>query len=99
MPDQPLEKRVRVSAAREPARRRAVQPGRLQYVELCCRTNHSFLEGASHPDELVLRAFELGQQALAITDVNSLGGIARAHVAAGEVGHNVGPCLPRPEPP
>ncbi|MBQ16499.1 MAG: error-prone DNA polymerase [Planctomycetaceae bacterium] len=86
MPDQPLEKRVRVSAAREPARRRAVQPGRLQYVELCCRTNHSFLEGASHPDELVLRAFELGQQALAITDVNSLGGIARAHVAAGEVG-------------
>ena len=32
--------------------------GRIQegYAELCCRTNYSFLEGASHPDELVRRA-------------------------------------------
>ena len=32
---------------------------RLSYAELHCRTNFSFLEGASHADELVNRAIEL----------------------------------------
>ena len=32
----------------------------LPYAELHCKTNFSFLEGASHPDELVARAAELG---------------------------------------
>src|SRR6266849_2037824 len=52
-----------------------------RYAELHCRTNFSFLEGASHPDELVARAAELGYAALAITDHNSLAGVVRAHVA------------------
>ena len=56
------------------------------YAELHCRTNFSFLEGASHPDELVQRAAELGYRALAITDRNSLAGVVRAHVAAKEIG-------------
>ena len=54
----------------------------MAYAELHCKTNFSFLEGASHPDELVVRAAELGYHALAITDRNSLAGVVRAHVAA-----------------
>ncbi len=53
-----------------------------RYAELHCKTNFSFLEGASHASELVDRAVELGYQALAITDRNSLAGMVRAHVAA-----------------
>lgn len=52
------------------------------YAELHCKTNFSFLEGASHPDELVARAIELGYSALAITDRNSLAGVVRAYAAA-----------------
>src|SRR6478752_6039642 len=56
------------------------------YAELHCRTNYSFLEGASHPHELVERATELGYSALAITDRESVAGVVRAHVAAKETG-------------
>jgi len=56
------------------------------YAELRCKTNFSFLEGASHPDELATRAAELGYAALAITDRNSLAGVVRAHVAAKPLG-------------
>ena len=56
------------------------------YAELHCKTNFSFLEGASHADELVGRAAELGYRVLAITDRNSLSGMVRAHVAAKEHG-------------
>jgi error-prone DNA polymerase len=52
------------------------------YAELHAKTNFSFLEGASHPDELVVQAATLGYQALAITDRHSLAGVVRAHVAA-----------------
>src|SRR5262245_61119306 len=52
------------------------------YAELHCKTNFTFLCGASHSEELVARAAELGQRALAITDVNSLAGVVRAHAAA-----------------
>jgi len=58
----------------------------MRYAELHCRTNFSFLEGASHPAELVQRAAELGYQALAITDSNSLAGVVRAHGAAKDLG-------------
>ena len=71
-------------------RRLADPPVRIRprgcYAELHCRTNFSFLEGASHPDELVNRAAELGLAALAITDRNSVAGMVRAHVAAKEAG-------------
>lgn len=53
-----------------------------QYSELHCKTNYSFLTGASHADELVTRAVELGYSALAVTDENTLAGVVRAHTAA-----------------
>src|SRR4051812_12726941 len=56
------------------------------YAELNCLTNYSFLQAASHPDELVARAAELRYDALAITDRNSLAGVVRAHEAAKQVG-------------
>src|SRR5687768_7868846 len=59
---------------------------KVRYAELHCKTNFSFLEGASHPDELVRRARELEYRALAVTDRNSLAGVVRAHIAAKEVG-------------
>jgi error-prone DNA polymerase len=52
------------------------------YAELCCRTNFSFLDGASHAEELVARAAQLGYAALAITDECSLAGVVRAHEEA-----------------
>jgi hypothetical protein len=56
------------------------------YAELDVTTNFSFLRGASHPDELVYRAAELGYRALAVTDVNSVAGVVRAHQAAKDCG-------------
>ena len=52
------------------------------YAELHCISNFTFLRGASHPEELVARAKELGYAALAITDECSLAGVVRAHVEA-----------------
>src|SRR5580698_1088516 len=54
------------------------------YAELDVTTNFSFLRGASHPDELVYRAAELGYTAIAVTDINSIAGVVRAHQAAKE---------------
>src|SRR5262245_45341726 len=58
----------------------------MRYAELHCKTNFSFLEGASHADELVVRAKELDYAALAVTDRESLAGVVRAHIAAKETG-------------
>ncbi|MGH8778184.1 error-prone DNA polymerase [Paraburkholderia sp.] len=52
------------------------------YAELFCLSNFSFLHGASHAEELVERAVQLGYAGLAITDECSLAGAVRAHVAA-----------------
>ena len=52
------------------------------YAELHCLSNFTFLRGASHPEELVVRAVELGYSALAITDECSFAGVVRAHAAA-----------------
>ena len=57
-----------------------------RYAELHCKTNFSFLEGASHAKELATRAAELGYDALAITDCNSLAGMVRAHAATKAAG-------------
>lgn len=46
----------------------------MPYVELHCHSGFSFLDGASHPEELVLRAKELGYPALALTDHDGLYG-------------------------
>ena len=58
----------------------------MQYAELHCVSNFTFLRGASHPQELIHTASTLGYQALAITDECSLAGVVKAHVAARECG-------------
>jgi error-prone DNA polymerase len=52
------------------------------YAELDARTNFSFLEGASHPGELVFQAKALGLAAIGVADRNSLAGVVRAHIEA-----------------
>jgi error-prone DNA polymerase len=56
------------------------------YVPLCCKSNFSFLEGASHPEELVEEAQRLGLASVALTDRDGVYGIVRAHVKAQELG-------------
>ncbi len=56
------------------------------YAELQVTSNFSFLRGASHPEEMVERASELGYRALALTDRNTLAGVVRAHEAARRTG-------------
>ena len=58
----------------------------LPYAELHCRSNFSFLTGASHPEELVQRAHALGYAALALTDECSFSGVVRAHAQAKRCG-------------
>ena len=56
------------------------------YVPLWVKSNHSFLEGASFPEELVERAHALGLPAVAITDRDGVYGLVRAHMRAKELG-------------
>ena len=58
----------------------------MSYVPLRCKSNFSFLDGASHPDELVEQAHALGIEALALTDRDGVHGMVRAHVKAKELG-------------
>ncbi|HMO07200.1 MAG TPA: error-prone DNA polymerase [Paracoccaceae bacterium] len=62
----------------------------MRFVELSALSNFTFLTGASHPEEMMRRAAELGLTALAIADVNSVAGIVRAHAAAREVAREGG---------
>lgn len=61
----------------------------MQYTELQITSNFSFLRGASHPDEFVHHALDLGYTEIAITDRNSLAGIVRAHAAAKQRGSRI----------
>lgn len=56
------------------------------YVPLWVKSNHSFLEGASFPEELVEHAHALGLPAIAITDRDGVYGLVRAHMRAKELG-------------
>ena len=56
------------------------------YAELHCHTNFSFLDGASHPEDLVERAIELGYDALAVTDHNGFYGTSRLWQSAKQTG-------------
>ena len=58
----------------------------MSYAELHCISNFTFLRGASHPAELVLRAKAAGYTALALTDECSLAGSVRAFAAARDAG-------------
>ena len=51
----------------------------MSYFELATTTNFTFLTGASHPEEYVLRAHALGHAGIGIADRNTLAGVVRAH--------------------
>ncbi len=57
----------------------------MQVAELAALSNFTFLTGASHPEEIVRRAAELGLAAVAIADRNSVAGVVRAHSALKEL--------------
>ena len=58
----------------------------MEFAELHCRSNFSFLTSASHPEELIVQAHQLGYKAIAITDECSLAGVVKAHQAAKSCG-------------
>ncbi len=59
--------------------------GAVPYAELHCHTNFSFLDGASHPEELAEAAARLGLSAVAITDHDGFYGVVRFAEAAREL--------------
>ena len=69
------------TAAFAHATRRPIGP---RWGELAVTSNHTFLNGASHPEELVREAARLGHAGIALTDFETFGGSVRAHVAARE---------------
>jgi error-prone DNA polymerase len=56
------------------------------FAELGAMTNFTFLEGASHPREVVVAAKALGMEAVGIADRNSVAGLVRGMVAAEQAG-------------
>ncbi len=62
-----------------------------RYAELATSTVFSFLQGASHAEELVGRAAQLGIAALGIADRNTVAGVVRAHEAAKTAGLRILP--------
>ena len=64
----------------------ARQQAQIRYAELHCHSNFSFLDGASHPEELATEATRLGLEALAICDHNGFYGVVRFAEAAGALG-------------
>ena len=56
------------------------------YVPLWCKSQYSFLEGASDPAELIEEAHRMGLPGLALTDRDGVYGVVRAHVRARELG-------------
>jgi len=70
------------STDKEPSASKEPQNAPPAYAELHMLSNFTFLEGASHPEELVLQAAELGYSAVAITDECTLSGAVRAHMEA-----------------
>ena len=61
---------------------RSARPPPARYAELVCRSNYSFCEGASFPEELIERARELGLSGLALTDRDGVYGNVRFHKEA-----------------
>ncbi len=57
----------------------------MAFAELCNTSNFTFLTGGSHAEEYARQAYDFGMPALAISDVNSVAGIARAHIELREI--------------
>lgn len=53
-----------------------------RFYEIGLRSNFSFLDGASHAEELVERALFLGLSGLGLADRNTVAGVVRLHAAA-----------------
>lgn len=66
----------------EPPMATAAPPETPPYIELHCHSNFSFLDGASHPEELVETAAQLGYKGISLTDHNGMYGIVRFAEAA-----------------
>jgi error-prone DNA polymerase len=62
------------------------QTSTVDYAELHCHSNFSFLDGASHPEELAEEAVRLGLTGLAMTDHDGFYGVVRFSEAAQEMG-------------
>ena len=58
----------------------------LPWIEWLCHSNFSFLTGASHPQDYVQRAKELGYRGLGICDFDGLYGVVKAHRAMEKMG-------------
>ena len=82
--DSPAWSRKRLPYEPGPVLRRT--DGGVPYAELHCHSNFSFLDGASHPEELVEEACRLGLEALALTDHDGFYGVVRFAEAARAVG-------------
>jgi error-prone DNA polymerase len=80
MPDKPYDK---IKPPSLPVRRAPRHP---IYAEFLVTTNFSFLRGASHPEEYIATAAELGYAAIGVADQSTLAGIVRAHTAARDIG-------------
>jgi error-prone DNA polymerase len=90
LPTRGADVRHEAAPALSGAVRRLARPS---WGELAVTSNHTFLCGASHPEELVREAARLGHAGIALTDFETFGGAVRAHVAAREavVGEQGGP--------
>ena len=72
--DEPPSSDIETTASPDPA----PQWPRIAYAEFATTTNFSFLRGASHPGDLLIRALELGHGGIGIADRNSVAGVVRA---------------------
>ncbi|HVX17708.1 MAG TPA: error-prone DNA polymerase [Acidimicrobiales bacterium] len=84
--DSPAWSRKRSPYVAPDRRPRSDRAAGVPYAELHCHSNFSFLDGASHPEELAEEADRLGLEALALTDHDGFYGVVRFAEAAREVG-------------
>lgn len=62
----------------------------MPFVVLSALINFTFITGAPHPEEMVLRVVGMEMAAIAVADVNSVAGIVRAHAKARELTRDEG---------
>ena len=71
---------IRVPAKPDASRAAQENRDRFPFAELCVTSNYTFLTGASHPEEFITQACDMGYRAVAVTDTHTLAGVVRAHV-------------------
>jgi error-prone DNA polymerase len=86
VPEGPSERGPSPVPERRGPDRPAPRADALPWAELHCHSSFSFLDGASHPEELVKEAVRLGVETLAITDHDGMYGAVQFHRAAKEAG-------------